>query len=171
MQNKKRKAAILARQENVGGKKSFLERAALRKSATLPRYTALFLSFGVILAHFGLFVEGPGPQDNEQMDRLEQALAEYCDEKYFEGHPVSYGNSLVAAIKHHWGQVDSRFPLIRWPVIRRGWTNKKPGDTRPPLPWLHVVLIVDRLIATGFAEIGLFCLVLFATQQRQRWIN
>jgi hypothetical protein len=140
------------------GKRTFLERNAITPKTKL--------SYGVMLSVFWAFAHDLGPVTDD--DDLDKKLADYAVYLYFEGYPGSHGTRLMAAIIDQMPRFGkggaSRLP--RFSRSLQAWGRLAPGQSRGPLPWLHLVIIVMCLIFENKVEMALCLLLMFTAYLR-----
>ena len=123
----------------MAGARGALEQKAVRET-TRGYYAAILKRFMAFASRLG------GHQNDDGLDAL---LVDFCDCQFFEGYPGSMGSKLQAALadeiprysKHGAGK------LPRFYRALQAWNRLAPGETRDPLPWLHVVGLVATMVA------------------------
>lgn len=99
---------------------------------------------------------------------LGERLLDFAHHSYFEGMPAAYRSKLKAAL----GGENARYSrhgagrLPRFARALQAWTRLSPGTTRPPLPWLHLVLIVLDLLHDSMGLEALFFITTFVSYFR-----
>lgn len=118
-------------------------------------------SYAPVLNEFRAFAAELPPATTDE--ELDERLVDFADHSHFEGKPSVYGTKLKVAIADENPRF-SRHGKGRLPLFARAlqaWTRLPLGKTRPPLPWLHLVLIVLDLLHDGLAMEALCFLMTF----------
>ncbi len=133
--------------------KGFLEARAVRP-ATKKYYSSILRDFQAHAAPLGSM---------NTDDELDAHLTEYCDYLFFEGYPGSMGTKLWAAVMDEMPRF-SRFGSDRLPRFGRtlqAWGRLAPGQTRDPLPRLHMLAVVFTLVRWRLPHMALWVLLTF----------
>ena len=92
---------------------------------------------------------------------LDGRVAEYLEDKFFEGEARSFGTSLMAALKWQQPQL---FTGTWWPrtqLALKGFRKLAPVFSRLPIPMLVVVGLTSALLSMGEFYVGLGVLLAF----------
>ena len=96
------------------------------------------------------------------MEGLDVALVRYFDRQCAMLTPFSVGEKLLAALGHRTphlaGSLSVKFPGASRSM--RGWRRLHLARTRPPLPWLAVLVIASSVVAQGLRTMALAVLIL-----------
>ena len=159
-QAKERKKALQAhRQEACEGEGSAVLRNAAVQAGTLRRYHELLARFDQsVLSNLGKRL-----QALDIRRELDQALAEFMTELYWDGEGAHVASATLAAVGWQFPAA-SRFGDIRLPQSRQmlsGFIKLSPARTRLPLPIQVISLIGYFLVRAGHrrAAIGLWLAV------------
>ena len=94
---------------------------------------------------------------------LDDCLAEWCDQEFFEGYPGSRGDQMWAAISVWWPEVSRKgsITLPRFARARQAWNSLSPRRTRDPLTLMETLLIASWMFQHGLKLMALAILVAF----------
>ncbi|CAK0877157.1 unnamed protein product, partial [Prorocentrum cordatum] len=112
-------------------------------AGTAVDYQARYQDFLTWAANAGLSVA--------TVTDLEEALLQYLNQQYFDGHDSPDGPKVAAAVAHF--RLDLAPKLANLPRVLRalkGWKILAPPRARLPLPWPVVALVADWMAANGF---------------------
>ncbi|CAK0810952.1 unnamed protein product, partial [Prorocentrum cordatum] len=138
--------------------RSFLALKAVGDRTALD-YQVRYQAFLTWLANAGLSVA--------TVTDLEEALLQYFNQQYFDGHDSPDGPKLVAAVAHF--RLDLAPKLANLPRVLRalkGWKTLAPPRARLPLPWPVVALVADWMVANGFLAAARATVLTFALYLR-----
>jgi len=138
---------------------SLLEVNAVRPS-TAERYAETFAVFKewVTLNKLALHTAA----------EVDEALCEYLEHLYFEGHAVSQARNLIAAVKYFKTQLKILEPLElpRTKSAVRGFQRLSPGLSRAPLPWVAVCALVGASLFLGEMDYAMLLVIQFVCYLR-----
>jgi len=94
---------------------------------------------------------------------IDAALVEYLDMMFLEGFTIEEANKTVAAwVWHHPDHSKKAgHKLLKTYKALHGWMKLAPPTTRPPMPLVFLMLILDSLCRIGAADTGLAVLLMF----------
>ena len=129
--------------------KVFLE-SNVPRTSTCARYAHVLVLLATFDALFDIELKLVVPPHGLG-DSLDQAMVEWADYQYFEGHPASVGDTAWAALTDSWPQVSAKGPifLARFAWARKAWRRLSLGQSRVGLLWSHLCLVLQRLLACG----------------------
>lgn len=140
---------------------------------TFSDYQKSYMAFLIMFATSAMVMSGPGPELRINLtlataEMVDTLLAAAMDEYYFEGHHVSDGSKLFAAVKFFNPQLVRGcvecFP--RASRALRGWRRLAPGSVRMPTPWEAMWGVVGTLLYVGLPLVAVGVLVQFNTYMR-----
>ena len=131
------------------GTKTFLE-SNVPRTSTRARYAHVLVQLATFVALFNIDLKLVVPPQGLG-DSLDEAMVEWADYQYFEGHPASVGDTAWAALTDWWPQVSAKGPIFlpRFARARKAWRRLSPGQSRVGLPWSHLCLVLQRLLVCG----------------------
>ena len=147
---------------------NFLETHAVR-APTKSQYKQMLGRMAVHLWYWGICLEAEMPAvQNHMVAKLDHALSDYCDCLYFEGEPGSLGSQLYSALSDHWPELGhgGRCALPRFYRARQAWRRLAPGRTRDPRPFLHLILVIMKLLTDERVGFVAACLLMWSCYLR-----
>ena len=101
---------------------------------------------------------------------LDPTVVRYCQAEFDAGSPSYVGSRVLAAILHFWPRLGKEIAAALPQSARalRGWQKLRPPVARRPLPYMAVIAIVVRLLASHHMEAALAVWIAFRCYLRPR---
>ena len=133
--------------------------AAVRPT-TWKKYLGALRDFHIFVVRRSLSIQTP--------DLVDTALADRVYELFLDQADLSAGSTLWAGWKAAFPDF-GKAALYSLPLTARAlsaWRRLRPAATRPPMPWLFLVLVAQVLVLMGLPVEALYFLVLFTAYLR-----
>ena len=102
-------------------------------------------------------------RDPQQLDMNLNLFLNQC---FQDGMSLNEATKFLAAVIDAHPEVSAKGCLPRARRALKGWKNLDPGNSRPPIAWPIIALVVSKMIEMGHNTVALFVLTMFATYCR-----
>ena len=159
---KKRLARSLKRKKAAstrGGGVGFSDLSYLEAESVSP---SVQVQYKTLVENF--FKAFPHAHPKKSKDTaVDQAMVEFMNKLYLEGHDANVGDKLIAAWSYFYPAFGRRGERQLPRVLRtlKGWHRHCPARSRTPVPWIAIAMIVVEILRAGEPAMACWVMISF----------